>query len=262
MFCIGESRLEAVELMPRRNHRVNDPGPSQIEVVRWIDRAEQIEAEEYHSRLRAGQSKALAVLAAQEHDRIDKRLDWVNCVVTGCTDDVFLERGSAREPKVWDSDFELPMCYHHLAVAWAMVQRHHLHPEVLTTVNELAEKNRAKREREATALRQAARRGELYVVRAGGLIKVGWSERLEERLRAYGPTAELLSHWPGSRADETDLHRTLRLALAKGREWYHEDHPLIADFIRKAVEKHGKPTVRVEWTQPKRDLSARPRRSR
>jgi hypothetical protein len=52
--------------------------------------------------------------------------------------------------------------------------------------------------------------------------------------------ARVLALYPGSRDDETNLHRQLRPARALGREWY-EDGDILADFVAVALEQHGPP---------------------
>lgn len=92
--------------------------------------------------------------------------------------------------------------------------------------------------------------GQIYFVRTNGLIKVGWSSNLHNRLRTYGPAADLLCHYPGYRRDETTLHRQLKPCRAKGREWY-VDGDIIAKYVEEAVAKHGPPVVKVQWTESK-----------
>lgn len=82
------------------------------------------------------------------------------------------------------------------------------------------------------------------------LIKVGWTRDICQRPRSYGASAELLVCYPATRDDETCLHRQLRPALAKGREWY-EDGAIVQAFIDEALAKYGLPNVDPMWTTPK-----------
>lgn len=91
---------------------------------------------------------------------------------------------------------------------------------------------------------------DIYYVRQGELIKIGYSTRLYDRLFAYGPTAEVLAHHPGTRADERDLHRTFRPFLAHGREWY-TPAKILMDHIEAMTAKHGDPWCIPEWSKPK-----------
>lgn len=93
--------------------------------------------------------------------------------------------------------------------------------------------------------------GEIYFVQIDDLIKVGWTSKLAERIRAYGPKAILLANYPGTRKDEAALHRQLVPARFRGREWY-VDGPIIRAFIDEAVAKHGPPRFdAIPWTEPK-----------
>lgn len=117
---------------------------------------------------------------------------------------------------------------------------------------------------DARAARSVERRkptsvGQIYFVRVDDLIKVGWTTKLADRVRAYGPKAELLVNYPGTRADEAALHRQLTPARFRGREWY-SDIDIIRAFITEALDKHGPPRFdRIAWTEPKAS-NVKPRR--
>lgn len=92
--------------------------------------------------------------------------------------------------------------------------------------------------------------GEIYFVRTGGLIKVGWTTKLYDRVRSYGPDAVLLAHYKATRADEAALHRQLAPARYKGREWYTETD-VIKAFVAEALERHGAPLFSdTGWREP------------
>jgi hypothetical protein len=109
---------------------------------------------------------------------------------------------------------------------------------------------------EARAIRDVERRkptsmGQIYYVRVNDLIKVGWTSKLAERVRSYGPDAELLANYPATRSDEAALHRQLAPSRYRGREWY-SDTDIVQAFITEALERHGPPRFqRIEWTEPK-----------
>lgn len=109
---------------------------------------------------------------------------------------------------------------------------------------------------DARAIRSTNRRkptsmGQIYFVRIDDLIKVGWTTKLADRIRAYGPKAELLANYPASRADEAALHRQLTPSRFRGREWY-SNTDIIRAFIDEALERHGRPRFeRLPWTEPK-----------
>jgi len=64
--------------------------------------------------------------------------------------------------------------------------------------------------------------GLVYAARvAGGVIKIGHTGNLAERLYNLGPVVELLAFMPGTYADEQALHAKLADHLEHGREWYY-----------------------------------------
>lgn len=154
------------------------------------------------------------------------------------------------------------MCYDHAAVVWRSLVAHHANDpkfaEAVADVNERAAQRDQREHEERKASRKAnVTHGDIYFVRLGGLVKVGWTRDLWGRLKSYGASAELLVSYPGSRDDETNLHRQLRPALAKGREWYH-DGEIIAHFIHEALAKYGTPPRFDDmWTQPKQVVAGK-----
>jgi hypothetical protein len=73
----------------------------------------------------------------------------------------------------------------------------------------------------------------IYFLALDDKVKVGWTSNLEQRMKSYPPHSRLLVTYPGSRADERDLHRTLATSRVAGREWY-ERTPHIETTIREA----------------------------
>lgn len=198
----------------------------------------------------------------QREARISRGIDWSICLVPGCGNSLLLwGNQTPSTPNRRDVSMELPLCYDHQAVVWRMcVSQHADDPrfaEAVADVNErLAQRVAAEHaaNREAFAARQD---GDIYFVRLGELIKVGWTRDLWSRIKSYGASAELLVCYPATRDDETNLHRQLRPALAKGREWYHDDD-VIAHFMREALEKYGPPeTFEGMWTKPKRVVAGK-----
>lgn len=117
------------------------------------------------------------------------------------------------------------------------------------------------RARRAVSKRKPSATGEIYFVRVDDLVKVGWTTKLADRVRAYGPKAELLAHYPGTRADETALHQQLAPARFRGREWY-SDTDIIRAFVAETVATHGPPRFdRIPWSEPK-GSNIRPKRTR
>jgi hypothetical protein len=156
---------------------------------------------------------------------------------------------------------ELPICHDHAAVVWNQLVTFHRKDEALgeaiADVNDLVAERARHEEAEEKAAFLAREDGDIYFVRVGGMVKVGWTRDLWSRLKSYGASAELLVSYPATRSDETNLHRQLRPALAKGREWY-EDGQIIAGFIDEALAKYGQPPkFESLWTQPKRIVAGK-----
>lgn len=195
----------------------------------------------------------------QINARINRGIDWHVCIVPGCGGDL-TSKGRVLNPTGGrDHTLELPLCYTHLAVAGAQAQRRRNDPLIVSAVAEVIERRQARTLTEHEADKKARLSsidGHIYYVRLNGMIKVGWSREIENRLRAYGPSAEVLVIYAGTRDDETMLHRQLKPARARGHEWY-EDGPILADFIAKALEQHGPPKIPDTWTRPKQVVAGK-----
>lgn len=75
-------------------------------------------------------------------------------------------------------------------------------------------------DRAARSARRARQQGQIYYLRVGDLVKVGYTADLRQRLRDYPPDAKLLAVEPGTRTHEAQLHRKFRHLLAGRAEWY------------------------------------------
>lgn len=193
--------------------------------------------------------------------RIDRALAgrWDRCCIPGC---------DGKTPRHIQQGFNnsaqtVPVCWDHAMLITKMVEPEWENRDVLAV--RLIRATRAVDNAEAEAAQDDADYqrgwldgGHLYFVRVGNMIKLGWSSKLRARLKQYGASAEVLCHWPGTRADETALHRQLRPQLARGREWYH-DNDVLAGVIGDYIKRHGEPTVLPEWTQPRPDMVAKKR---
>lgn len=74
--------------------------------------------------------------------------------------------------------------------------------------------------------------GTIYYLLVGDWIKIGFTSNLDRRLTEYPANAELLVTHPGTRAEETDLHRSFSPSLAHGREWYFQTPEVMAHVVR------------------------------
>lgn len=91
--------------------------------------------------------------------------------------------------------------------------------------------------------------GDVYFAKVDDLIKIGWSSQLHRRIQQYGPSAVILCHFPGTQADEKNLHLRFKPYLSKGREWF-EDHPRIRAYVEEMIAAHGRPYMGHTWTEP------------
>lgn len=190
---------------------------------------------------------------------------WTQCMVPECKFQV---------PKLLNltSGLAIPICSVHQVAVWEHVNESLDDPDISESREALRARRdaiRLEEEAKRAAWSEEARRfaaedrrdldlpGDVYYVRVGSLVKVGWTTDLYRRIRAYGADAELLVHYPGTRRDETNLHRNLAPSRAKGREWYHDD-PIIRAFVANAVRQYGPPQITdFGWTKPKHIVAGR-----
>lgn len=100
--------------------------------------------------------------------------------------------------------------------------------------------------------------GTIYYLRVGGYIKIGWTSDLTKRMRQYPPDTVLLATEPGSRADETRLHKRFAHLRTHGREWF-PLAPQITDHIRLVIDRHGPPPTVDHSARPTSKYTGRPR---
>lgn len=241
--------------MPRRNNRPaeGDVGFSDDLTVfvpppPQVGRRTRIEThEERDRRLSAEFGRRRERQDRRTDERVARAItDWTVCCIPGCGASLNIP-GHRLKPQATSEI--LPVCYRHQAVIANMHDkaRERLARQQVEVVEA--------RDRKLDLLEESdgATQGQIYFVRLNGLIKVGWASRLRSRLKRYGAGVVVLCHYPASRQEETELHRSLRPYLAMGREWY-EDCQLINDVIAKVIERHGEPTIFPYWTAPKPDV--------
>lgn len=164
----------------------------------------------------------------------------------------------SREGTVWIG-WEGYLCEQHADAIWFRVeQRDTDNCDQPIVGAEGRESTRAEsRKKRTVEKRKPSAMGQIYFVLVDGLIKVGWTASLADRVRAYGPKATLLVNYPATRADETALHKQLTPARAHGREWY-SDCGITRMFIDEALAKHGPPRfTAIGWTEPKQVVAGK-----
>lgn len=127
----------------------------------------------------------------------------------------------------------VPVCRMHAIQIWKQVQ---LTLPPSETAHEREVRLQADEARRA-GVRQE--QGWMYFLELDDKIKVGWTSNLQNRLKSYPPHARMVVTYPATRADERDLHRTLKTELVAGREWYGKT-PLVLRLMREAelAENH------------------------
>lgn len=220
--------------------------------------------------------------------------------VAGWTDPRWLDTRPMQECRVTGCDrysripSEIPLCPEHSVRVWHQVEKQLKRPAIIEAAanmyaervraQQIVERNKAKTNNPTKADLKAAGKNifplvektpeelaaaiaedkafehDVYYVQVGDLIKIGYSSDLEKRLFSYGPTAKVLAHHYGTRADERDLHRTFRPFLAHGREWY-TPAKVLMDHIAQMIERYGEPWCIPEWSKPKGHVTAQRRSS-
>lgn len=126
------------------------------------------------------------------------------------------------------------VCRPHSLQIWERVQTQHLESAGSAVTTESADDREARQTDERKRRTQVSlTQGRIYFIELDDKIKVGWTSNLENRLKSYPPHAQVVVSYPGTRADERDLHRTLKTELAVGREWYGRT-PLVLRCMREA----------------------------
>lgn len=158
--------------------------------------------------------------------------------------DAYYESVFAMKRCTWQNcaevlrDARIPLCYKHSQRVWAYVDHYESEAE-----RELARKGlQSKLEVDAAAeaagdAAEAAYReryrgkktepGDIYYLRMGDLVKIGFTTSLDRRLKEYPPNAELLTQHPGTLQLESEIHSKFRRYLALGREWFKRDPVLM-----------------------------------
>lgn len=101
--------------------------------------------------------------------------------------------------------------------------------------------------RELTALpprkrraRKAPTEGHVYFLQSDNAVKIGWTSDLEQRMKSYSPGAKILAVMPGTRKDETRLHRKFAHLRTNRREWFAYS-PQVMEEVARIVKEHGDP---------------------
>jgi hypothetical protein len=245
--------------MGRKNRREPPPEPINVsEVAPQVVTVARMETDEERDRRIEAQfgRRRERMMRRRDARVLGAIADWSICCIPGCGER--LPYGLAVPAAARKVNERLPVCdYHQIIIAkqvdYAAADAEHFQMRdrlAKRIVEEETERYEAWKARDQN---HGAPEGQIYFVRLNGMIKVGWSMKLRDRLKSYGASAEVLCHYPGSRTDEVNLHRQLRNELARGREWYH-DNDVLAHFVSEALARHGDPTILPYWSEPKKPV--------
>ena len=72
--------------------------------------------------------------------------------------------------------------------------------------------------------------GHVYYHWVGGLIKIGYTQNIERRIKQYPPHSKLLAVHPGTMRTERQMHSKFFNSIVKGKEWF-AITPALTDHI-------------------------------
>lgn len=87
--------------------------------------------------------------------------------------------------------------------------------------------------------------GWVYYARIGELIKIGFTESLEQRIASYPPNTELVAVHPGTPGLEKEMHQRFHELRARGREWFLPGS-LLERHIQNVRAEFGDPTGAIK----------------
>lgn len=82
--------------------------------------------------------------------------------------------------------------------------------------------------------------GHIYFLLSDNAVKIGWTSDLERRMKAYSPGTKILAVMPGTRKDETRMHRKFAHLRTNRREWF-AYAPQVMEEVDRIVKEHGEP---------------------
>lgn len=145
---------------------------------------------------------------------------------------------------------ETKMCQRHAATVAAIVERDRRALQFDT--------NETKTSSDEPERRPVVTAGVIYYVQNAEHIKIGWTSNLAKRMRQFAPNSRLLATHPGTRKDETRLHRMFAAHRTHGKEWY-APVPSVLRHIEGVRAKHGEPEKVVMGARPVEIPMVRPK---
>lgn len=176
----------------------------------------------------------------------------VECVIPDC-----------RSEPIRDFNGEnLHICINHAIAIAAYIQEVTEKPLVSESVGQRQMGRYFAKQRQVE--RAASRRQEagwVYYLLVGDRIKIGYTQDVKQRLRAYPPNSPLLAVHPGTRETEQAMHERFAQYRQAGREWF-RDAAELRDHIAVVVDQFGEPNSNLEWrgTTTRRKAQTRAKR--
>lgn len=162
------------------------------------------------------------------------------CSWTGCDETLLVD--------TWDANLDhaietTPLCFTHATRIWAIMEKELEQQEKMSALDNEQDilkwwkaseerKEVAKQRRRDTISDRKRHPGCVYYLALDGHIKIGWTQHLEQRLKAYPPGAELLASHDGSMETESHFHEKFKVYRSKGREWYKQAQPIMEHIER------------------------------
>lgn len=82
--------------------------------------------------------------------------------------------------------------------------------------------------------------GFVYFLLSDGAVKIGWTSELDQRLKQYSPGARILAVKPGTKADESALHKKFAHIKTHRKEWFSYS-PQVMEEVQRTIREHGEP---------------------
>lgn len=142
-----------------------------------------------------------------------------------CIDHAWSHYDAMNQYLVWNNTVESPVC--------AALRARQVPLDAVT-------------DEEIAAAKELRKYGDVYYLRVGERIKIGFSSDVHQRLRSYPPGSVLLALEPGDKKLERQRHHEFGDFLLAGREWFEPSDKLMA-HIQQLVDAHGLP----DFLQPK-----------
>lgn len=120
-----------------------------------------------------------------------------------------------------------PICGHHAAMIYRSVRDALTDDDHATTLSQALADVPSLDKRITGAL--------VYYIAEAGLIKIGYTANLRQRLRCYGPTARVLATEPGDRDLERERRTQFRVCRATRYEWFRPD-PMLMQHIESVAQ--------------------------